>query len=280
MDIDLTRNEKDHTIRKNEKLITDAFYKIKTGGIDGFHRTSKPQNKQGAHGNTFEKLFSVDENNKKLPDYKNFEIKSMSHFQSKANISLSSKVPDYPKNCGVYLRDQYGHTDPKDGLRRLYVTLRGDGSWSHVHQKQAHVSEEGKFWMKIHIDREKEKMKVLIQDYQRKDIEEEIYWTFGSMKDWISKLKDKIIGECSEQKLINNVPYYYYKCAHVFWDLDFDKFLKNIEDGNIELDYRFGVYKEPHRRGKLHDRGSCLRLNKQKWLETCKDLYSEYKFLE
>jgi hypothetical protein len=268
--------------RINEELIKSDFDKIKSGGLDGYHPTSKPENTDGGHGNTFEKLFRVDENNLKKPDYLNFEIKAKAIFDNKkSNITLSSRAPDFPPTCGVYLRDRYGHIKPEDGLKRLYATLRGVDSskksaWTHVHVTKTHVPEDKKFYMKIQLFEDEKKMKILIKDYNFKSINDEIYWTFDSIEEWIGKIKDQVIGICSDKKIINDLPHFYYDRAHVFWGLRFDKFIEHIKLGNIVFDFRYGVYKEEHRRGKLHDRGSCLRLKESEWLETCKDLYSEY----
>ena len=105
----------------NEDLVKEKFERIKS---IGWIPNTKTQNGHGGHGNTLESSFGVIENNKKEPDWKNFEIKSVKDSKSSSNISLFSSIPDHPEGADRYLWEKYGKVD-ENGLRRFYSTLRG-----------------------------------------------------------------------------------------------------------------------------------------------------------
>lgn len=62
----------------------------------GFVQNTKPNNRDGGIGNTFEDLLGVKENNKKEADFEGIEIKSQ-RFLNNSYVTLFSKSPDYPK---------------------------------------------------------------------------------------------------------------------------------------------------------------------------------------
>ena len=70
---------------------------------------------------------------------------------------------------------------------------------------------------------------------------------------------------------LNGIKKCYYNTAYIFWGFNFEGFLEELERGNIELEFRCGVYKKPEKkRGQMHDRGPAWRLVKSRMSETKK----------
>lgn len=77
---------------KNIEKLKSEFYRIKNLN---YVKNTRPKNKDGGIGNTFEDLLGVEENNKKEADFEGVEIKSQ-RYLNKSYISLFTKSPDYP----------------------------------------------------------------------------------------------------------------------------------------------------------------------------------------
>ena len=116
------------------------FLRIKA---QGFVLNTRPNNKDGGIGNTFEDLLGIKENNLSEADFRGIEIKSQRLFNS-SFISLFTKAPSYPKKANNYLRETYGeirkeeHSDKKV----LYCSIFGN--------REATVYE--KYKIKLQID--------------------------------------------------------------------------------------------------------------------------------
>ncbi len=89
---------------KNIEKLKSEFYRIKNLN---YVKNTRPKNKDGGIGNTFEDLLGVEENNKKEADFEGVEIKSQ-RYLNKSYISLFTKSPDYPNRANTYLREKYG----------------------------------------------------------------------------------------------------------------------------------------------------------------------------
>ena len=74
----------------------------------------------------------------------------------------------------------------------------------------------------------------------------------------------------------NDIDYCYFSKANIFYDFCFEKFLEQIEKGNIQFDIRIGVYNSGKNYGKTHDHGSGFRIKK----EFFNNLYSSNEELE
>ena len=251
----------------NEEKIVKKFKKIKSKNP---HPTQYPQNKDGGAGNTLEELLGVRENNKKKPDYLNFECKTYRR-NSSANISLASKVPTEFEGSQRYLWEKFGRKDDK-GLNRFYATIPGNEKgkkkkWTKVYKK---------IKMRIQIDREKEEIRVFIKNLNDKIILDNIFWTFKDIKKSIEKLNDMLVAEVVEIKK----KYFSYNRADLFWNFNFDRFLEEIENDMILLDIRCGVHKSKEKLGQLHDRGPAWRLRKRYWKDTMKRITENHTFIE
>lgn len=250
----------------NEGEIASEFKRIKEQNP---HKTLFPNNKNGGAGNTLESLLGVRENNNKLPDFLNFECKTFRK-NSGAKISLSSKTASHPQNSSKYLWENYGNVKPHQTLRRFYPTLRANGRDSFVYKKN---------YMGIKLDYTSKKIRMFIKDINKNLIYDEIYWTFEDVEESALKLKDTLFSEITETNKNNDI-YYTYHNAYIFWGLDFNLFLNEIEKGNIELEFRCGVYKDKNKYGKMHDRGPAWRLVKSRWKETMQNITKNNIYIE
>ena len=245
----------------NLETIKGDFQRIKELG---FIETTRPNNKDGGIGNTYEDLLGVKENNLKEADYLGFEIKSKRKYNS-SYISLFSKSPTHPKGGNSYLRENYGEVrDPEfPDKKKLYASVFGH-RFSIVYEK---------YKMKLKVDYTKKRMYLLIFNLEEKLLDE-IYWSFADLEKATKKMKDLMLV-FAETKKENKKVYYYYNNAEIFKNFSFIKFLKNIETGGIMFDLRIGVYNSGKNIGKTHDHGSGFRVTKEKF----KNLYDSYEIL-
>lgn len=251
----------------NEEKIKKDFKRIK---LKNPHLSQFPQNRDGGAGNTLEELLGVRENNKKMPDYLNFECK-VYRKNSSANISLASKVPTEFEGSQRYLWEKFGRKDNK-GLNRFYATIPGN----EIGKKKKWTTVYKKIKMRIQINREKKEIRLFIKDLYEKIILDNIFWTFEDIKKNLKKLNDMMIAEVTEVKKKN----FSYNRAHIFWNFNFERFLEEIENDKIVLDIRCGVHKDKKKFGQLHDRGPAWRLKKRYWKDTMTRITENNSFVD
>jgi hypothetical protein len=243
---------------ENIKKLKSEFYRIKSLN---YVRNTRPKNKDGGIGNTFEDLLGVEENNKKEADFEGIEIKSQ-RYLNKSYISLFTKSPDFPNRANTYLREKYGevrdirHPEKK----KLYASIFGD-KYSDIYSK---------YKMKLNVNRDLQRIELEI-----KDTKDNIYWEFNTLREASRKLQNLFLV-LAETKKENDIDYCYFSKANIFYDFCFEKFLEQIEKGNIQFDIRIGVYNSGKNYGKTHDHGSGFRIKK----EFFNNLYSSNEELE
>ena len=156
-----------------------------------------------------------------------------------------------------------------EGLRRFYPTLVASGRWTVVYKKNL---------MRLELLRKEKKVRLLVADMNEKVFLDTIFWSFDDVYASTKKLGDMFLTECTEKK-INNITYFNYNSAHIFWNFNFDNFLNELELGNIVLDFRCGVYKDEKRFGRMHDRGPAWRLRKNIWKDIMTRVTSKYIYV-
>ena len=135
---------------KNIEKLKSEFYRIKNLN---YVKNTRPKNKDGGIGNTFEDLLGVEENNKKEADFEGVEIKSQ-RYLNKSYISLFTKSPDYPNRANTYLREKYGevrdlmHPEKK----KLYASIFGHRD-SEIYSK---------YKMKLNVNRTSQRIELVI----------------------------------------------------------------------------------------------------------------------
>jgi hypothetical protein len=248
-------NDKKITMKDNQSKIIKEFQKIKS---KGFVVNSRPKNKDGGIGNTFEDHLKIIENNSKDPDFKGFEVKSKREF-SQSFLSLFSKSPSYPKRgANKILRETFGEVREETdmGLKKLYASVYAH-NWGLVYDK---------YHMKLDIDKINEVISLHIKDMNGKIIHTDTHWTFDAIKKAAYKKFSKLFVVTAAVEKREKIDYYHYTKADVYLDLDFEKLISEIEKGSIRLDLRIGVNKSIGGKnfGKTHDHGSGFRIKKEK----------------
>lgn len=239
-----------------EKIIED-FNRIKSLG---YVKSSRPNNKDGGIGNTYEDLVGIKENNICLPDYLGFEVKSKREFNS-SYVSLFSKSLTSPKGANSLLRERYGEIrDLNFNRKKLYASVFGH-RFSLIYNK---------YKMKLKVDYKEEKIFLNIFNLKSKLIDS-VNWSFNDLKKSSEKIKSLILITASEKE-IDGITYYHYNNAEIFSKFNFDNFLRNVEKGGIMFDLRIGVYNSGKSIGKTHDHGSGFRIKSDNF----KNIYDQY----
>ena len=239
------------------------FLRIKA---QGFVLNTRPNNKDGGIGNTFEDLLGIKENNLSEADFRGVEIKSQRLFNS-SFISLFTKAPSYPKKANNYLRETYGeirkeeHSDKKV----LYCSIFGN--------REATVYE--KYKIKFQTDKTKQHITLIIKDLQDNLLSNEVYWDFSSLQKASKKL-DKLFLVFADTKKIDNRPHCHFIEGRIYYGFNFEKFLTELELGSIMFDIRIGVHNSGKNYGKTHDHGSGFRIKKENFHK----LYSSFEIIK
>lgn len=246
----------------NIEKLKQEFSRIKKLG---FVENTRPNNKDGGIGNTFEDLLGVVENNKSEADFYDFEIKSQRAFNTSV-ISLFTKAPEFPKGANSFLRETYGeardenHSDKKI----LYASVYGN--------RDAEIY--SKYKMRLNVNRQEEKLELVIKDLEE-NILTSVYWSFSLLEKSSKKLKNLFLVFAETKKEGEN-NFCFFKSGNIYYNFDFQKFLTEIENGNIQFDIRIGVYNSGKNYGKTHDHGSGFRVKR----ENFKNLYEAFEEIE
>ena len=194
-----------------EELIS-KFIEINNLGWVGTDRNKS----DGNVGNLLEDLLGIEENNLQLPDIAGWEIKAQ-----KINCQPSSLLTLF-------------HSEPEPRELRVVPYLLSNYGWAHKNGR------EQSFRQTLNTLRFSEKgFKVKIQDNQVKVIKEnditfiEPYWNFEDLK---YKTELKLKNQFNVLALAKNQKYKY--CDVIALEgFNFDKFIQEIELGNIWIDF-------------------------------------------
>lgn len=246
----------------NIEKLKQEFNRIKALG---FVENTRPNNKDGGIGNTFEDLLGVVENNKSEADFYDFEIKSQRAFNTSV-ISLFTKAPEFPKGANSFLRETYGEVRDENHSNKkiLYASVYGN--------RDAEIY--SKYKMRLNVNRQEEKLELVIKDLEDK-ILTTVYWSFSLLEKSSKKLKNLFLV-FAETKKEGEKSFCFFKSGNIYYNFDFQKFLTEIENGNIQFDIRIGVYNSGRNYGKTHDHGSGFRVKR----ENFQNLYSSFEKIE
>lgn len=230
----------------NYEELKNLFYQIKNMGWIKSHRSGNT-----GVGKTFEDLLNKKEDNLALPDFKDIEIKSQRNASS-SMITLFTKSPDYPTCVNTFLRENFGNISQKyNGKKILHTTINAKNFNTHISGND----------FKILIDKEHNRLTLQVRDHNtRKIIYENAYWSFENIeKSLTEKLKFiSVIG--ADEKVENNINYFQYNKIQLITGLTLKNFLTALENGDIFVDIRIGVYNTGKNKGKTHDHGTGFRI--------------------
>ncbi|VVA44006.1 Glycosyl hydrolase [Candidatus Roizmanbacteria bacterium] len=227
--------------------LIDKLKQIKEEGFIATHRT----NDTGI-GKTLEDLLGVKENNLRLPDIGEIELKAK-RIESKSMLTLATKSPE-PKGINRVLFERYKYLD-KEGSYNLHSTVYG-----------SRLNPQG---FKISL----RDNKLILEN--RNNIE--CYYPISIFKDVLLSKSNKILLAFAEtkgeRKTINEQ--FHFIEAYLLSDLNINKFQKAVELDKLKVDIRIGVYRSGKNKGKYHDHGTGFRISKRDFLL----LFDNYKQL-
>lgn len=241
---------------ENYEELKTIFNDIKSLGWVESHRSGDT-----GIGKTFEDLLNKEEDNLSLPDFKDIEIKSQRN-SSESMITLFTKSPDYPAGVNTLLRENFGSTSEEyDGLKILHTTINAVRFNTH----------RSGYDFKIKIDRENEKLIIQIKEHSTNEIVfENAYWTFDNIRKALTtKLKNLAIVGADEKKE-NGKNYFKFTNIQLIVGLTLDNFLEALENEDIFVDIRIGVYHSGKNKGKTHDHGTGFRIKLKDLLKYAK----------
>lgn len=222
------------TIKKLKKQLKE----IKEKGFIKTHRFH-----DNGVGKTLEDLLDIKENNFRLPDVGNVELKAK-RIDSDSMLTIATKSPE-PRGVNKVLFDKYKYYN-KEGHFNLHSTVYG----SRKNFQSFQVIFEGK---KLTL---KNKYKI------------EAYWPVSVFDDVLKVKSDKILlvlAETKGEKKSPNEKFHYIE-AYLLSDLNIKKFRSAIETDRLKIDIRIGIYRSGKNKGKGHDHGTGFRINKRDFL--------------
>ena len=199
-------------------------------------------------GYTFEKMIGKNEDNLPIADYEGIEIKTVHNYIKDKVIHLFNATPD-----GDYLypiKDIYNNFAYPDKNNRNYKVFNMDIS----SQNYTYIGYNKK--MILYVDYNKEKIYLKAYKNGKEMTNIKISWSFSLLKEKINnKIKKIAIVKAnslrkSKKELLKYTGYEVYEI------ISFEKFIKNIEDGNIVITFKIGYFKDGKRKGQIHDHGT------------------------
>ncbi|MBU4299255.1 glycosyl hydrolase [Patescibacteria group bacterium] len=222
------------TLRK----LKEQLEKIKALGFVKTHRAHDT-----GIGKTLEDLLGIKENNLRLPDVGDVELKAK-RIDSGSVLTVATKSPE-PKGINKVLFEKYKYLD-KEGKYNLHSTVCG----SRKNPQSFKVAFEDK---KLVL---KNKSKI------------EAYWPISIFDDVLKAKSDKILlafAETKGERKTKNEKFHFTE-AYLLSNLNINKFKSAVESDKLKIDIRIGVYRSGKNKGKYHDHGTGFRINKRDFL--------------
>lgn len=202
-------------------------------------------------GKTLEDLLEIKENNLKIPDLGEYELKAK-RLDSSSMLTIATKSPE-PKGVNKILFNNYKYKDEL-GEFNLHSTVVG-----------SRLNPQG-FRINLQEDR-------LILENKNKVI---AYWPI-SVFDVIVSKSSKILlvfAETKGERKTQSEQFHFVE-AYLLSGLNLEKFKSAIRSDKLKVDIRLGVYRSGASKGKYHDHGTGFRINKKDFLE----IFDAYKKL-
>ena len=222
------------TLRK----LKGQLEKIKALGFVKTHRTHDT-----GVGKTLEDLLCIKENNLRLPDIGDVELKAK-RMDSGSMLTIATKSPE-PKGINKVLFEKYKYLD-KEGKYNLHSTICGSRKNP---QSFRVVFEDERLVLK-------NKSKI------------EAYWPISIFDDVLKAKSDKVLlafAETKGERKTKNEKFHFAE-AYLLSSLNINKFKSAVESDKLKIDIRIGVYRSGKNKGKYHDHGTGFRINKRDFL--------------
>lgn len=196
-------------------------------------------------GKTLEDLLGLKENNFRLPDIGEIELKTK-RIESASMLTLATKSPE-PKGVNRVLFENYKYLDD-EGYYNLHSTCYG----SRYNPQYFRVAFEN--------DR--------LVLHNKNNIE--CYWLISTILDDVLTFKsDKtllVFAETKGERNSTNERFHYIE-GYLLSNLNRNKFRSSIENDKLKVDIRIGVFRSGKREGQYHDHGTGFRMSKGDFLQ-------------
>ena len=214
-------------------------------------------------GLTFENLIGINENEFEIPDFNGIEIKTKREYSS-AYTTLFNATPDGPHfHETKRLKDKYGYPHSK------YKEYR-------VLNVSCFANEPNKiginYYFQLNVDRQNEKLFLLIYNRKGELIENEVFWYFDSLKEKLYR-KLKILAFIKAYtKKDNELEFFKYHELTIYLLKDFNTFLSLIEKGIIRVTFKVNAITSGTKKGTIRDHGTSFGI-KECDLDRLYDIY-------
>lgn len=217
----------------------------KQGWVKGRH------NGFASIGRTFESLMGLEENSFQFPDFGSIEIKTH-YMYSNQSLGLFKVAFDSNFFESERIKNNYGYPDRilRD-CKVLYAEINGKNI----------VNVGFKYKLYLHVNRDNERIYLLVFDRYDRVIDSQTYWSFSLLKE---RLYDKLTLLAyveADRRFIGNETYFRYGNIKFYRLRSFETFLNLIENGQVTVKLCLGVFREGKRKGQMHDHGTgfCIK---------------------
>lgn len=198
-------------------------------------------------GKTLEYLLGIKENNLRIPDLGEIELKAK-RLASESMLTLATKSPS-PRGVNRVLFERYKYKDA-DGSYNLHSTVYG-----------SRVNPQG-FSLQL-TDREL----ALLNKYGI-----QVWWPLAFFDDVLRSKSDKILLVLATSRGKGSREQFHFIEAYLLDTLHIDKLKNAIRNGKLKVDIRIGSYRSGKNKGRYHDHGTAFRIAKRDFLE----IYQKY----
>ena len=234
-------------MEKSFEILKKEFYKIKKKGW-----VESNTNNLGSIGHTFEKFLGIQTNELEIPDFDGIEIKTKNKY-SDSYTTLFCCTPTGPHFHEVErLKDLYGY--PDSNLKKYNVL---NTSVYSKYKNKVGV----KYYFELKVDKEKQKIFLLIYNRKKELIEDIVYWDFDILKEKLYR-KLKYLAFIKADKLYKEKKRYFkYYSMKIYKLKNFGTFINLIEDGTIRISLKIGIFRTGKKIGQIHDHGTsfCIK---------------------
>jgi len=231
----------------NLKTLVKKLFLIRGKGFIKTHRAHDT-----GIGKTLEDLLGVKENNLRLPDVGEIELKAK-RIDSGSMLTVATKSP-LPTGVNKILFEKYKYRD-KEGQYSLHSTVCG--------------SRKNRQGLRVAFT---ENRLILKNPYNV-----EAYWPISIFDEVLKSKSNKILlifAETQGERKTTREKFHYTE-AYLLSGLNINKFKNAIEKDSLKVDIRIGVYRSGKLRGRYHDHGTGFRISKKDFLK----IFDGYKKL-
>ena len=103
-------------------------------------------------------------------------------------------------------------------------------------------------------------------------IENDVYWTFDTLKEKLYRKLKNIAFVSAIRKYVDGIEHFKYYKIDFYQLKDFNEFIELIEKGIIRITFKIGVVRTGPNKGKIHDHGTGFDIMEKDILK----LYNNY----